>query len=261
MRIGLLSAGTFENVTVSNCVFRDSEDSGLKIQLCEGGSMRNMTFSNLVMSNVPRPVFMTFNRQRAGVDTPDPAPAMGQMTNFLFDTIRVDSDRAETGGGIDSAFVLTGVPGKRIGCVSLSNISFTAPGGYGDGETIRSPHGTDRAVFASSLPEPDAPDGGRELVLRPSTAPELAEYSGPDEDSPAARFSDGHAEESPRWPEYSKLGRPVPASGVYARHVETLILANCRFATRRPDSRPAVVCEDVPQTSMSGVLPCGQHEG
>ena len=59
LRIGLLSLGDFENVAVTNCVFRDIQDSGLKIQMCEGGEMKNMLFANLVMKDVPRLIFMT----------------------------------------------------------------------------------------------------------------------------------------------------------------------------------------------------------
>ncbi|MCP4453399.1 MAG: hypothetical protein GY809_18220 [Planctomycetes bacterium] len=34
---------------MSNCVFKDIQDSGLKIQMCEGDTMRNMT-SGLVQA-------------------------------------------------------------------------------------------------------------------------------------------------------------------------------------------------------------------
>lgn len=57
IRIGLLSRGNIENVAVTNCSFRDHKDSGLKIQMNEGAELKNMVFSNLVMKNVPRPVF------------------------------------------------------------------------------------------------------------------------------------------------------------------------------------------------------------
>ena len=40
MRIGVLSLGDIERVAVSNCVFRNISDSGLKIQMCEGGIMQ-----------------------------------------------------------------------------------------------------------------------------------------------------------------------------------------------------------------------------
>jgi len=48
IRIGLLSMGDFENIAVSNCVFRDIRDAGLKIQMCEGGTMQNLVFGNCV---------------------------------------------------------------------------------------------------------------------------------------------------------------------------------------------------------------------
>jgi polygalacturonase len=128
MRIGLLSLGDIKQVTVNNCVFHDIEDAGLKIQMCEGGSMTNMTFSNLVMHNVPRPVFMTFNRQKAGIDSPDPVPEMKAMRNLVFDTIRVDCD-PDFAYAQDNAFVLTGVPGGKIENITLSNIDFTGGGG------------------------------------------------------------------------------------------------------------------------------------
>jgi polygalacturonase len=128
MRIGLLSLGDFEQVTVSNCVFHDIEDAGLKIQMCEGGSMKNMTFSNLVMHNVPRPVFMTFNRQKAGVDSPDPVPEMSELRNIVFDTITIDCDPGFPQAS-DSAFLFTGVPGGRIENITLNNVNFTGGGG------------------------------------------------------------------------------------------------------------------------------------
>lgn len=126
MRIGLLSRGDFEEVTVTNCVFRDIEDSGLKIQMCEGGVMKNMVFSNLVMHNVPRPIFMTFGQQRACVDTPGGQfEPMDTMRGFTFSDIRVDS--AESGK--DSAIVITGMPGHPIEEIRLSNIDLVTGGG------------------------------------------------------------------------------------------------------------------------------------
>ena len=140
IRIGLLSRGDFENVTVSNCVFTDIQDSGLKIQMCEGAVMRNMTFSNLVMHNVPRPIFMTFCQQRACVDAPRELAPMKAMRGFLFSDIMVDSGDC----GKDSAIVITGLPGHPIEDVSLRGIRLVTGGG-----------GSAADGAASSLPEFD----------------------------------------------------------------------------------------------------------
>ena len=70
IRIGLLSMAEISSVAVSNCSFSDISDAGLKIQQNEGGCMSDMVFDDLVMNNVPRPIFMTFCKQRACVDAP-----------------------------------------------------------------------------------------------------------------------------------------------------------------------------------------------
>jgi len=126
MRIGLLSRGNIEFVTVSNCVFRDIQDSGLKIQQCEGGEMRNMSFTNLVMENVPRPIFMTFCQQRACVDSPEGSfEPLKRMHNMLFSNIVVDNSR----GDKDSAFFLTGMPDHLIEDICIKDVQFIVAGG------------------------------------------------------------------------------------------------------------------------------------
>lgn len=126
MRIGMSSMGDFENVTVTNCIFRDIDDAGLKIQMCEGGAMRNMLFSNLVMQNVPRPVLMTFNRFRMGVDTPQDVPPMKTMGHMQFSNITVDNTMLD---GVPCGIVLSGVPGHPIEDITFHNISLRLPGG------------------------------------------------------------------------------------------------------------------------------------
>lgn len=124
IRIGMSSLGDFENVAVTNCAFRDIDDAGLKIQLCEGGIMNNMVFSNLVMKNVPRPVLMTFNRFRLGVDTPLDTPPMKSMGHMQFNNISVDDSELS---GVPCGIVLSGVPGHYIEDISFHNVSFRLP--------------------------------------------------------------------------------------------------------------------------------------
>ncbi|QVY66083.1 glycoside hydrolase family 28 protein [Polaribacter sp. Q13] len=129
MRIGLLSRGNIEYVTVSNCTFKDIQDSGLKIQQMEGGEMSNMTFSNLVMENVPRPIFMTFCKQTASVDTPiGTYEPLKRMHNMKFDNIIVDNSK----GDRHSAFFLTGIPGHEIEDISITNVDFIVSGGVSE---------------------------------------------------------------------------------------------------------------------------------
>ncbi len=126
MRIGLLSRGNIESVTVTSCVFRDIQDSGLKIQQNEGGEMKNMVFSNLVMENVPRPIFMTFCQQRASVETTEGEyEPLNRMHNFLFNNIVVDNSK----GDKNSAFFLTGFPNHYIEDITIKDVQFVISGG------------------------------------------------------------------------------------------------------------------------------------
>ncbi|MCH8514584.1 MAG: glycoside hydrolase family 28 protein [Kiritimatiellae bacterium] len=192
LRIGLLSRGDFDGVCVSNCVFHDIQDAGLKIQVCEGGDMRNMSFSNLVMRRVPRPVFMTLGRQRCCVDAPEGLPPLGKLRRISFHGLHIDNSEL----GPDSHFVLTGLPGACIEDVSFSGVRLWSAGG---------------GVVGGLVPE-----------LTPENL-------------------HGH------WPEYFCFQEPLPASGLYARHVRNLRLEDVDFRTEMPDARPAVVLEDVTQ--------------
>jgi len=125
MRIGLLSRGDFESVTVTNCTFKNIEDSGLKIQMNEGGTMKNMVFSNLVMKNVPRPIFMTFAQQKACVDAPAEMYPMKEMSNFTFQNIIADNRELDK----NSVFFITGMPGHCIENIILKDIQFIVSGG------------------------------------------------------------------------------------------------------------------------------------
>lgn len=125
IRIGLLSRGDFGNVCVSNCSFRDMRDSGLKIQMCEGAVMQNMSFSNLVMRNVPRPVFMTLGQQRCCVDAPKELAPVGRIQRLRFSDLVVDNSEL----GLDSHIVLSGIPDGTIEDISLCGVDMTSRGG------------------------------------------------------------------------------------------------------------------------------------
>ncbi len=138
IRIGLLSGSTISSVAVSNCTFRDIQDSGLKIQQNEGGEMKNMVFSNLVMENVPRPVFMTFCQQRACTDSPEELAPLKSMGGFLFQNILVDNRAVDENAG----FVFTGMPNHMIEDVALRDVHMVISGG-----------GTTEQAERNNLPE------------------------------------------------------------------------------------------------------------
>ncbi|WP_282036002.1 glycoside hydrolase family 28 protein [Saccharicrinis aurantiacus] len=198
MRIGLLSRGDFESVTVTNCTFKNIKDSGLKIQVNEGGTMKNMVFSNLVMKNVPRPVFMTFAQQKACVDAPDEMYPMKEMKNFTFQNIIADNTELDK----NSAFFLTGMPGHNIQNIIIKDVQFFVSGGGTKEDSKKS----------------------------------IKEYT--------VETLEGW------WPEFHLVGT-LPASGVYLRHMENVLVDNFHLTVVDADARKPFVLDDVSNSNIS----------
>jgi len=126
IRIGLLSRGNIENVVMTNCVFNDHNDSGLKIQMNEGAEMKNFLFTHLAMTNVPRPLFLTFCQKNAWYAAPPgELPPMKSVRDLRFAGITVDDER----GSKNSGFVIVGMPGHPVENLSFKNIRAVFPGG------------------------------------------------------------------------------------------------------------------------------------
>jgi polygalacturonase len=128
IRIGLLSCGAIENVTVTNCIFRDIDCSALKIQSAEGNVLQNMVFSNLVMENVQRPLFITLNHYRERVDLSEEVTGTSRLRHMLFDNIRATGKPADP-KYLRSCIIIDSLPEHAIEDISLSNIRYTAVGG------------------------------------------------------------------------------------------------------------------------------------
>jgi hypothetical protein len=128
LRIGLLSCGDLRNVTVSNCIFHDIKGSGIKVQMNEGGVLEDMLFANLVMDNVPRPIFCTFNSFRVRRDAGPQLPPMQALRHLQFRGIRASAG-ADSAQSYKSFIAFVGLPANPIEDVTLSDIHFTAPGG------------------------------------------------------------------------------------------------------------------------------------
>lgn len=125
LRIGLLSCSPIKDVTVTNCVFRDINCSGLKIQSAEGSILENMTFSNLVMENVVRPILMTANKFRERVDLPENIDTPSQIKNMIFTNIiskNIDEEYLKDWETQPKCIVLDCDDGNVISDIIISNV-------------------------------------------------------------------------------------------------------------------------------------------
>ncbi len=96
IRIGLKSVGEISDVTISNCAFENIWREGLKIECTEGGTIRNITASNLVMRNVSRPVFILLNNRLSDIGSSiglTEMPEIGRLENILISNVIIsDTD-------------------------------------------------------------------------------------------------------------------------------------------------------------------------
>ena len=216
IRSGGAHRGGIRNVTVSNCVIHDTYGCGIKLQISGNGTMENMTFSNIVMSNVTSPISLRLGNHHYNNEKRDTSFPFGGLKNILFHNIRATvidetslkkamatfyGDRgphAPHPGEERQCISICGIPGHRIEGITLSDVHVTYPGG-----------------------------GTREDAAR-RDLPELED----------------------QYPEYFMWGT-LPAYGLYARHVKGLALSNVRFDLASPDLRPALVCDDAEDVDIS----------
>jgi hypothetical protein len=129
IRLGPESRGDLRDIVVSNCVFHDCRD-GLKIQSGEGAVMENLLFSNLIMHDVNRPLFVTLNRFSFSAHEASARPPIGGLRNIQCSNIRAIARRGDPTNPFDQPCVaVVALPGAHIENVTLQNVHLTMPGG------------------------------------------------------------------------------------------------------------------------------------
>ena len=152
IRSGGAHRGGIRRVTASNCVIRDTYGCGIKLQVSGNGSLEDMTFSNIVMTDVSSPISLRFGNCHYNNETRDAAYPFGHLRNILFQNIRasvIDEARLRQGvpepinpGEERQCISLCGIPGHPVEGVTLSNVHVTFPGG-----------GTERDAAGRNFPE------------------------------------------------------------------------------------------------------------
>jgi polygalacturonase len=127
MRIGLLSCGNIENVAVSNCMLKGIECSGIKIQSSEGGELKYMSFENLIMENVQRPVFISQNYHRERIGRQDIVNRRGNVSDIIFKN--VIASMIEDGDSAKSCIIIDAEDFGGISNISFFGLRYSVPGG------------------------------------------------------------------------------------------------------------------------------------
>lgn len=98
VRMGPLSKGNFENITMSNCVLRDCGGGGIKLGMFEGAEIKNCIFNGIVMDNVTAPIFV-MNAQWTDIGSTDNVPRMmppGNISGLMFSNMIIKANAGPT---------------------------------------------------------------------------------------------------------------------------------------------------------------------
>ncbi len=134
IKCGTGSVAGFKNIAISNCVIRPSSSeemhhpfklwggiAGIDLGNVDGGMMKDVNISNIVMDSVQTPIFIRLGKRfdRPWVDVAKP-------THGITENISISNVTARNAGRISCA--ITGYPGHYVKDVTLNNINITVLG-------------------------------------------------------------------------------------------------------------------------------------
>ena len=210
--------GVAENITVSNCVLHQVYGCPLKFHGSPGTRFENMSFSNLVLTDVTGPISISVGPSANAAAPP-------------------------AGAGAQPSTAAAGTPPGIIRNIAFSNIH---------GTVTTDPPQLPDVPFTSQI----RPGEGHSCIVLNAVGDSVVEnisFS----DVHLTFGGGGTAEEAARRDlpevagEYFMLG-PMPAYGLYARRARGVTLQNVRFQVASADLRPAVILDHVEDVAING---------
>jgi hypothetical protein len=129
IRLGAESAAPMRKLVLRDCVFTDCRD-GVKIESSEGAVFENLSFSNIEMRDVNRPIYITATRFNFSAHARTSRPPNGRIRDVRFSDIRAVARAGDPTKPFDrTCAAIVSLPGSAIEDVTLTNVELTFPGG------------------------------------------------------------------------------------------------------------------------------------
>ncbi len=212
------------DVVVTNCILK-SQASALKCGTESNGGFENITIDNCVVRDT----------RRSGI-------ALEMVDGGIMDRVTVSNIIVENSGS--AIFVRLANRARPI----------NAERGRSYNDLKRPGMGTMRNIMISNVQATGIDSIGSSITGQPGHPIEnimleniRIQYNGGGTREHAARDVGEYPES---YPEYDRLGGPLPAYGFYCRHVNNLKLENIEVTFAQDDERPALVCDDVKQLKV-----------
>jgi polygalacturonase len=212
IKFGTESNGGFKNITIANCVFDYSR--GLAIESVDGGTIEDVTITNLTMRDIVNaPIFVRLGNRARGPNK----PAVGTIRRVRISNIVASN--VDSGQGI----LVSGIPGHAIEDLRLSDIRIAYRGGGSTADAALEPPEKEQAY-----PEPDMfgriPSYGLYARHVKSLGMRNVEFTVDEPDArPAVRLEDVAGADL----EDVKLQRAPGRPALVLRQVTNFLLRNC----------------------------------
>jgi len=139
IKFGTESGGGFQNITVSNCAIYDTRNSGIALEIVDGGTLDRVNINNITMRNVKGSAIFIRLGNRARLYDRKEKPGIGKVRNIMISNVQA----TDVGGWIEPVGKrvvgchITGLPGFSIEGVTLSNIRIRFKGGGTAEDAVR----------------------------------------------------------------------------------------------------------------------------
>jgi polygalacturonase len=161
IKLGTESNGGFRNITISNCTFRDCR--GLALEEVDGGTMDNITITNITMIDVAHyGIYITLGKRNRGPNI----TSNGIAKNIFISNV------ISTSVGPMAGIEITGMPGDDIQNLRLDNIRIISKGGGTAAQSV-----ADFKELGTGYPEPGKPTPSYGVFARHVQNLELANVS------------------------------------------------------------------------------------
>jgi glycosyl hydrolase family 28 len=129
-KLGTESNGDFLNISLSNCIIYDTGLAGIALEMVDGGSLNNVSVTDVNMDNVECPIFIRLGNRARPFKKNMAKPGMGRLFNVI-----ISSVQATNVGKIGCS--ITGLPLFPAMKISLNNLCLTFKGGGTENLTNR----------------------------------------------------------------------------------------------------------------------------
>jgi len=122
IKLGTETVGGFQNIAISNCTLYDTDLAGIALESVDGGTLENVSVSNILMRNVKGPIFLRMGNRARPPYEGAPAPGLGSFRNLTLSDI-------QSTGGAAVACTIAGLPERPIENLTIANSRIQFQGG------------------------------------------------------------------------------------------------------------------------------------